>query len=262
MCYSAVSLLDKHLRYVKKYYKDDTEYIRELEELLAEIEKAERADKYYFTQGQMHPDLTIEVPDKQKHLRSASWGLIPSWTKTKDDAKKAANYNLNARAETIFDKASFRIPARYKRCIIYLDSFFEYYHFKNKTYPFRVLLKNDVPMYMAGLYDEWINKETGELITSCTIITTTPNHLLSKIHNNPKRDEARMPVILNPDTRHEWLIPWTGDETKEKLMQLLVPYPDENMEAYTVPRLLGKEGVGNSPLALERFDYPELETAF
>jgi putative SOS response-associated peptidase YedK len=202
---------------------------------------------------------TNEKPDEPQAF---VWGLIPSWVKSAVDAKKFYNQTLNARGETIFEKPSFKTPAKSKRCLVYIDGFYEFYHAGGKTYPFHIVMKDDSPMALAGLYDEWVNKETGEIVHSVTLVTTKANETMSRIHNNPKADEARMPVILPKEKQNEWLAPIHSDEDRKRIEALIVPFDDSQLKYYTVRPLKGKNAVGDTPEALEEFEYPELALLF
>jgi putative SOS response-associated peptidase YedK len=148
------------------------------------------------------------------------WGLIPSW------AKDAAigNRMINARAETVAEKPSFRRALQQRRCLILADGFYEWRQEGKKKTPLFITLASREPFAFAGLWETW-RPPDGEAIHSCTIITTTPNALMESIHN-------RMPVILAREAETTWL-----DRTitePEKLLPLLVPYPETLMDAYEV----------------------------
>ncbi len=148
------------------------------------------------------------------------WGLIPSW------AKDAAigNRMINARAETVAEKPSFRRALQQRRCLILADGFYEWRQEGKKKTPLFITLTSRAPFAFAGLWETW-RPPDGEAIHSCTIITTTPNTLMASIHN-------RMPVILAREAETTWL-----DRTitePEKLLPLLVPYPETLMDAYEV----------------------------
>ena len=113
-------------------------------------------------------------------------------------------------------------------------------------------------MIVAGLWSEWLDKETGELANSFTIVTTKANSLLKKIHNNPKLSEARMPVILEEKDIETWLKPINTEADKAAIMALIKPWEGEDLQAHTVRRLRGKEAIGNVPEATQEFHYPEL----
>jgi putative SOS response-associated peptidase YedK len=148
------------------------------------------------------------------------WGLIPSW------AKDAAigNRMINARAETVAEKPSFRRALQKRRCLILADGFYEWRQEGKKKTPLFITLASHEPFAFAGLWETW-RPPDGEAIHSCTIITTTPNTLMESIHN-------RMPVILTREAETAWL-----DRTMtepERLLPLLVPYSETLMDAYEV----------------------------
>jgi putative SOS response-associated peptidase YedK len=153
------------------------------------------------------------------------WGLIPSWAKD----PKIAFQTINARAETIADKPAFRVPIRRKRCLIPADSFYEWKRNGTEKQPMRIMLKTGELFSMAGIYDSWRDPE-GNLVHSCSIVTTTPNQLMADIHD-------RMPVILRPEDEGLWLDRGVSDP--EMLRHLMVPYPEDKMRAYPVSPRVG-----------------------
>lgn len=92
-----------------------------------------------------------------------------------------------------------------RRCLIYIDRFYEHHHFEKQTYPFYIFKKHLSPIILVGLFIEWINPQTKGKLLTFSIVTTTGNQLLSKIHNNPKLKESRMPVILHEELADKWL---------------------------------------------------------
>jgi putative SOS response-associated peptidase YedK len=156
------------------------------------------------------------------------WGLIPSWTK--DPA--IGNRLINARGETLAEKPAFRGGFKYKRCLILADGFYEWQAQPGKKtkVPHFIRLKTGKPFAFAGLWDAW-NSADGDLIKSCTIVTTTPNRLMAPIHN-------RMPVILNPVDYSQWLDP--TPRNPDSLFPLIKPYPAEEMTVFPVSTLVNK----------------------
>ena len=257
MCYDIKASLESQLR--RAEFLSDEKMIEELREKLRPFIE----DNTYHASGYAHPYSLIYPNRSPKNPELAIWGLIPEWIKDSQQQIKFWNNTLNARGETIFVKPSFKSSALHKRCIIILDGFYEHHHLKGKTYPHLIQHKSGEPFAVAGLWSEWLNKDTGELINSFTIVTTKANKLLAQIHNNPKLKESRMPVILQGDEIEQWLEPINNDADKKKIESLIKPFK-EDLEAYTVRRLRGKESLGNVPEAANKFDYPELsqETLF
>jgi len=147
------------------------------------------------------------------------FGLIPHW------AKEKKVMSINARAETLSQKPSFREPFRQKRCIIPANGFYEWKQDGKHKMPFWIHPKDDGFFAFAGLWDQWLDNQTGEIITSTAIITTEPNELMKDIHD-------RMPVILKPD---DWKL-WLDRDVQESaaVMPLLTPYSSDLMEAFEV----------------------------
>lgn len=166
-------------------------------------------------------DAPVVANDAPKRLRLMRWGLIPAWAK---DAV-IGNRMINARAETISEKPSFRKPLKHRRCIVLADGFYEWHVAAGRgKVPVRIMLKSREPFAFAGLWDLWRGPEGRELATF-TIITTQANDLLEPIHD-------RMPVILRPEDEARWIDPKPADTAK--LVPLLKPYSSGEMETYYV----------------------------
>jgi len=149
-----------------------------------------------------------------------AWGLVPRWTQDRD----AAHPIINARAETISQKPSFRHLLNSNRCLVPATGFFEWKRDEKRKTPFYIRMRDSRLFAFAGLWDLW-HDPTGNDIATCTIITTSPNELVAPIHN-------RMPVILDRDDETRWL---SGEPlSKADLATFLAPYPPAGMEAYPV----------------------------
>ena len=156
-----------------------------------------------------------------EHMR---WGLIPSWAKDMSIGNRA----INARAETLAERPMFRAALRRRRCLILADGFYEWTGTGKARQPMRILLTTGEPFAFAGLWETWTNPE-GEMVNSCTIITTTPNDVMRPIHD-------RMPVILPQEHEVAWLNPKNNDSAAVR--EMLVPYPPDTMHAYRVSTLV------------------------
>ncbi|MCZ8522759.1 MULTISPECIES: SOS response-associated peptidase [Paenibacillus] len=160
-----------------------------------------------------------------QQMRRFKWGLVPFWAKT----PKIGYRTFNARAETVAAKAAFRTAFRRSRVLIAADSFFEWKALEDKKkQPMRMMLKSKEIYSFAGLWDSW-KAPDGSVLESCTIITTTPNEVVGEVHD-------RMPVLLPQAQEQAWLDPDTGEE---ELLQLLRPYPSQEMFAYQVSSKVG-----------------------
>jgi putative SOS response-associated peptidase YedK len=170
------------------------------------------------------PVAVVVQYEGQNVLTQMVWGLIPVWAKDVSIGSKM----INARAETLAEKASFKRPLKNQRCLVVANGFYEWQKVGAKKVPMYIHLKSDEPLGLAGLYDRWTSP-AGLTITSCTIITTTPNKLMEPIHD-------RMPVIMPPNKYAQWLDP--TNQNLEALTKLLLPYPASKLEAYAVATLV------------------------
>lgn len=252
MCYDIKTSLESQLR--RAEFNSDEEAIRELKEKLKPFVEAH----LYHASGYAHPKMLIYPDSTPYHPVVSVWGLIPSWVKDQEKKLQLWNATLNARGETIFEKPSFRNSAKNRRCIIILDGFYEHHHKKGKTFPYFIHKKSGEVLTVAGLWSEWVDRETGEILNSFTIVTTKANSLLTKIHNNPKLKESRMPVVLQERDVETWLRPIASEADKQAVEAQIKPWEGEELEAYTVRRLRGKEAIGNLPEATKEYHYPEL----
>ncbi|MEI6764723.1 MAG: SOS response-associated peptidase [Bacteroidota bacterium] len=163
------------------------------------------------------------------------WGLVPFWAKDISIGNKL----INTRAETILEKPSFKSSFKRRRCLVPADGFYEWKKEKIKV-PHRIMLRSGEPFAMAGIWDSWMDAAGNELRTF-SIITTTPNELMTGIHN-------RMPVILAREAEKKWL-----EETDERaLLELLKPYPAEEMKAYKISSAVNSPA-HDSPEILNNF---------
>ena len=211
---------------------------------------------YFFVSAFEHPKVLCFTNEYPLKAQTLNWGLIPYWVHNNNTANKIIKQTLNARVESIFDKKSFKKSALEKRCLIYIDGYFEYFHFKAKTYPHFIYIKNLEPMILAGLWDNYTDTKTNRIIKTFTVVTTKANTKLEKIHNNPKRNEARMPIILTPENQDYWL---NHCNNFKKIEPILNSQENINLNFHSVSQLTGNNGTGNTPLANKKFKYNELE---
>ncbi|HSG31292.1 MAG TPA: SOS response-associated peptidase [Thermodesulfobacteriota bacterium] len=168
--------------------------------------------------------LVILTDEDRRVCTQMRWGLVPFWAKD----SKIGYKMINARAETVDEKPSYKKPLKDRRCLVITNGFYEWKKegAKTKT-PYFIRLKNKRPFTFAGLWDRW-DKE-GEQMRTFTIITTDANEMMAQIHD-------RMPVILSGEGRYKWLDPDIKDAAE--LKQLLVPYPSEEMEAWPISTIV------------------------
>lgn len=151
------------------------------------------------------------------------WGLIPFWA----NDIKIGNKMINARAETLHEKRSFKHLLERRRCLIIADGFYEWKKEGSQKQPYRIQLKSQEPFAFAGLWDRWQQGDT--IIQSCTIITTEANELVKEVHH-------RMPVILEKEDESIWLDRSITDP--QLLKEHLRPYDAEQMELFPISPLV------------------------
>jgi len=149
------------------------------------------------------------------------WGLVPSWSRDPEIGARL----VNARAETIAEKPSFRTALKRRRCLIPADGFYEWTGSGKERNPMFIHRRDDALFAFAGLWEEWESPD-GSPLHTCTIITTTPNRLIAPIHD-------RMPVILPREHENTWL---DSRQFVPNLLRLLQPYAGNAFEAYPVSR--------------------------
>jgi putative SOS response-associated peptidase YedK len=171
------------------------------------------------------------VPNDGKNtLDFYVWGLVPFWAKD----PQIGNRMINARAETLAEKPSFKTAFRRRRCLVLADGFYEWQRkpiasssrSTGAKTPMYIKMTSGEPFAFAGLWETW-NAPDGSRLITCNIITTEPNELVSQIHN-------RMPVILPTDAYQTWLDP--HERAPSELSSLLKPYPADQMVSYPVSK--------------------------
>lgn len=183
---------------------------------------------------------TQDVPcvvegDRGPQIKLFKWGFVPHWAKD----PKIGHKMINARAETVAEKPSFRQSFQQRRCLVPATGFFEWKREGTAKQPFRITRRDGAPFAMAGLWDEWVDRHSGEILHSFTIITTRANEQVRDLHD-------RMPVILQRKDERIWIDANVTDAPC--LQNLLKPYAPPDLLCYPVsPRV-------NSP----RNDSPDL----
>lgn len=163
-----------------------------------------------------------------RRLTLVRWGLIPSWAKDPSIGPRL----INARAESVGEKPAFRAAFRHRRCLVPADGFYEWTQGKTGKQPFLVTLSDRTTFAFAGLWEHWQNP-VGELVETCTILTTDANELLRPIHD-------RMPVILRPEDYDAWLD--TSLKSPDLLKRLLRPLLSDEMTFRPVNPKVNKAG--------------------
>jgi putative SOS response-associated peptidase YedK len=198
-----------------------------------------RPSYYYHAFGLPEiPAVCSGIPDKIKLLK---WGLIPSWVKSIEDANAIRYKTFNARAESIDKKSSFSSSFRSKRCIIPIKGFFEWQHTGKQKIPWYIYQAENEILSLAGLYEDWVESNTGEVFSTFSIVTTDANDLLAEIHNSAKR----MPVIFDNSSERKWI---DRSTSVAEALSLLKPCPSEFLAAHTISPLVNdKSSDRNTP---------------
>lgn len=184
------------------------------------------------------PVVRLNRDTGEREVALMRWGLVPFWSKD----FKIAYSTINAKAETVTTSPSFREAMKSRRCLVPADAFYEWQKIDAKTkQPFAIALKSGDPYAFAGLWERWKDPKTKERIETFTIITTDPNELVEPLHN-------RMPVIIEPKDYDRWLTP--GDTARLPL-DLLRPFPAEQMKAWKVDRRVGNVKIDQEGLLNE-----------
>ena len=163
------------------------------------------------------------------------WGLIPSWAKDMSIGTRT----LNARSETVTTTPAFRDSILTKRCLIPADGFYEWNKMGSVKQPYCLEVGEGEVFALAGLWDQWTRPD-GEIIESCTVLTTSPNSLVEDLHN-------RMPAIVAPEKYDLWLDPDVTDF--EAIREILKPYDASLMRRYPVSRKLNNSRIDDAESA-------------
>jgi putative SOS response-associated peptidase YedK len=163
-----------------------------LEQIKTEFKVGTKNPNLFQPRYNIAPTQMIDVvfePETERVLSQLKWGLVPSWAKDVEIGSRM----INARAETITEKPSFREAFRQRRCVIPASGFYEWQKMERRAkQPYYFYLKDKEVFGFAGLWEEWLDKTHGELLETCTLITTEANEVLKPVHE-------RMPVILKAD---------------------------------------------------------------
>lgn len=200
------------------------------------------------------PVIWHDAENSKNRIALFSFGMVPEWTKDEKQAREGRYKYANARDDRLVESRMWKPRFASKRCLIPASGFYEPHHYARKIrvpggpkptdkIPFYFRLKSSDCFAFAGLYDEWTNKTTGEVIRSFSIITTDPNKQVAKIHNN----RPRQPVILNKQDYSFWLDP-SARPADYLDANIFLPWPDEDMEHWQVSKQLHYGGSGKEQI--------------
>jgi putative SOS response-associated peptidase YedK len=195
---------------------------------LDEAEMPALSPRYNIAPTQPMPVVRLDASRRRRRLALLRWGLVPPGA---EDPGVGARM-INARSETVRTRTPFRDPFRERRCLIPASGFYEWRRVEGIHQPYLLRRRDGRVMALAGLWERWAPRPapTGasEPIESCTILTTSANELVGRLHD-------RMPVMLDPADYERWL---DGEAAAVSLLPLLRPYPAAEMVAIPVsPRV-------------------------
>jgi len=210
-------------------------------------------DPVWHASGFTYPQWPVITSQKPDTISLYNWGLIPHWVKDPDTGRKTRAQTLNAKSETVFEKPSFRFSIHSKRCLVISTGFYEWQDCNKKKYPYFIRLRDADIFCLAGIYSHWVDKGTGELFRTFSILTTGANPMMARIHNL----KERMPVIILPERERDWL---NDDLTDEQIRSFFPAIDERLMTAHTISRLItSRTDNPNVPAVQEKFRYEELE---
>ncbi|MBN2300045.1 MAG: SOS response-associated peptidase [Acholeplasmataceae bacterium] len=204
--------MDELKEYLKAYYD------------IEEIENEFDIPRYNVSPGQ--EVITIINDGNKNRIGLLKWGFVPPFAKD----EKTSYTMINAKAETLHEKISYKGSFEHKRCVILADGFYEWKKEKDHKQPIRILMKDHKIFPIAGLYATY-QRQDGSKLHTCTLITTEANKMMSSIHE-------RMPVILTEEHRKVWLNPHNTDI--KQLSLLLTPYESDHMISYKVSNIVNQ----------------------
>ncbi|MBX3276605.1 MAG: SOS response-associated peptidase [Acidobacteria bacterium] len=180
------------------------------------------------------PLAAVVLQGNVRRLVAFKWGLVPFWAKDPSIGSRI----INAKAETLAEKPSFKHALARRRCLIPADGFYEWQKKgKSPSRPLYIRRRDHALFAFAGLWEEW-SAPDGEKLQTCTIITVEPNELIGEVHH-------RMAAILRPEDEALWLDP---QRTRPELEALLGPYPGEELEIYEVSRAVNSPAIDDPSL--------------
>lgn len=195
------------------------------------------------------PEIPAICSGNPDQVRLLKWGLIPSWVRNTEEADAIRFKTFNARSESIETKPSFSASFKSKRCLIPVKGFFEWQHVGKEKIPWYIYRSDNEIISIAGLYSEWTDYSTSEMISTFSIITTDANDLMAVVHNSKKR----MPAILDVSEERIWL---DLTASTSDALGLLKPCPSEILKAHTISPLVNDRTANrNIPEVIRPYDY-------
>jgi len=197
-------------------------------DLGATFDDAAAYQPYFHVSGFVHPHLPVVTNDRPDRIELMRWGLIPSWVKDRAKADELASMTLNAKSETVFEKPSFRSAIAKRRALLAVNGFVEWRHEGTQKIPHLIRMQHHEIFTLGCLWEQWADRESGEVLRTFSIVTTEANELMSYVHNN----KQRMPVVIPQGSRTAWL----QADDRETATMLMRPLPEGLLTATPLSR--------------------------
>lgn len=190
------------------------------------------------------------ILDKKAHTigELAHWEFIPFWYKSMEEveAGRKKYTTLNAKGETLLTSKIYKEAAMERRCLVLSSGFYEWRHYEGKAYPYHITVKGKKCFAMAGVWQGWTDKETGERLDTFAIVTTEANELMTQVHNNKKR----MPTLLTQETAEAWMSP---DISEKEIKKIATYHTSDTLLATSI-----RKDFREIENPMEAYEYPEL----
>ena len=213
-----------------------------------------------FVKGFDYPLMPVISNDKPEEIQLFRWGFVPPHTRSIEEAQEfLSRYNtLNAKAETLFQSRLFSDSIQKKRCLVLCSGFFEWRHKEpgkrnTEKYPFYVSLKDEEMFVFGGIWEQFTDQSTGEVISTYAIITTPANEMMELVHNSKKR----MPLIIEPENALKWL---DSNLSEDDIKSFLQPFDTSRLKARPIKKINPRLQYKNDPGITVYYQYDELQS--
>ena len=235
---------------------------------------------YYHVSGFSRPAELVYTSINPVAPVFAYWGFIGQWVDYVEDMfERKSNFNLNAQSANMFKSRNFGNAAKWGRCVVMIDAYYESHHYKRKTYPFRIYRKDKKPMFIASIYHKNIMKDEDGMqheFNTFAMLTCKANGSLARIHNNPEMVERtghRMLCILKEEDIDKYLKPYPVEQGEdidpkeaklfhEEILSVCQPYPEELLDFHSVLNIKNRKEmpyIGNVPEITQEYTWEDLD---
>jgi len=230
-------------------------HIKEMEkELLAEFSRSRVFNPGYYFSAFDLPQLPVVTAHEPRVITTRQWGLVPFWVKDRKEAEKIRFTSFLSRAEMVGSKQLFKEAFARRRCLIIATGFFEWQHRGKERIPHYIHPPERQLLTLAGVHERWTDRESGEILETCALITTKASRFYGAIHNS----DLRMPAIIDRDLRSQWL---DAGLEPQAVSNLLTPYREDGLTAHTISKLISSRvdsAQKNVPELIEEHAYGSL----